>query len=60
MISWLKVLPKRFNVVYLSEIMAVTLLFCNRTVDVIYWADVKLFLQVTSEGLSLTVAFFLR
>ena len=48
----------RLNVVYLSEITAKTLTFCDRTDDVTYCADVTLFLQATSGGLSLTATFF--
>ena len=58
--SRLKVLPKSVNVVYLSEIMAMTFKFRDRTADVTYCADVTLFLYAMSGGLSLTAAFFLR
>ena len=43
----------------MTEITATTLTFRDRTTDITYCADVTLFLQVTSGGLSLT-AFFLR
>ena len=56
--SRLKVLPKRFNVVYLSQITVTTLTFRDRTDDVTYCAHITLFLQATSVGLSLTSAFF--
>ena len=46
------------NVVYLSEITAKALTFCDRTDDVTYCADVTLFLHATSGALSLTAAFF--
>ena len=46
--------PKGLNVVYVSEITATTLTYRDRTTDVIYCADVTLFLHATSGGLSLT------
>ena len=60
MSSQLKVLPKGLNVVYLSEIMATMLTVCDQTADVTDCADVTLFLHATSDGLSLSAAFFLR
>ena len=40
-----------------SEITPTTLTFRDQTVDVTYYADVKLFLHAMSGGLSLTSAF---
>ena len=42
------------NVVYLSEITAKALTFCDRTDDITYCADLTLFLHATSGGLSIT------
>ena len=50
----------KVNVVYLSEIMAMTLTFHDRTADITYCADATLFLHATSGGLSLTAGFFLQ
>ena len=51
---------KGLNVVYLSEITAMTLTFRNHTADITYCADATLFLHMASGGLSLTAGFFLR
>ena len=37
--SWLKVLSKRLNIVYFSEITVMTLTFRDRTAGVTYCAD---------------------
>ena len=50
--------PKGLNLVYVFEITATTLAFRDRTVDVTYCADVSFFLHATSDGLSLSAAFY--
>ena len=56
--SWIKVLPKSFNVVYLSEITATTLTSRDRTADVTYCADVMPFLHATLGGLTAPISWF--
>ena len=60
MTSGLKVLPKDLRCSILSKITARMLTFRDRPADVIYCADLMLFLHATSGGLSLTGAFSLR
>ena len=56
--SRLKSCPKGLNVAYLSEITARMLTFRDRIADITYCADITLLLYATSDGLSLTAAFF--
>ena len=58
--SGLEVLPKGLRCSILSKITVRMLTFRDRTADVIYCADVTLFLRATSGGLSQTSAFSLR